>query len=164
MARIRFSKLDDYELQLSQLSARTEEIAGKAIYAGAEIITDAIRKNIEELPAVSDKTGLFAFLEKSQAPLTKTAKQGLLDGLGITPMRNDDGVWNVKIGFDGYNDMPTQKYPRGQPNQLIARSLESGSSIAEKHPFVRPAITKNRKRAEAKMAEILEKEIQKIMK
>ena len=53
-------------------------------------------------------SGLFSFLEKSQAPLTKTAKQGLLDGLGITPMRNDDGVWNVKIGFDGYNDMPTQ--------------------------------------------------------
>lgn len=164
MARIRFSRLEEYELRLSRLAEHTEEIAGKAIYAGADIITNAIRENIEGLHAASDKAGLFAYQKKEPAPLTETAKQGLLDSLGITPMQNDGGYRNVKIGFDGYNNMPTQKYPRGQPNQLIARSLESGSSIAQKHPFVRPAVTANRKKAEEKMGEILDKEIQKIMK
>lgn len=163
MARIRFSRLEDYELQLSRLAAHTEEIAGKAIYAGADIITNAIRANIEAMHASSDKAGLFAYQKKEPAPLTQTAKQGLLDGLGITPMQNDGGYWNVKVGFDGYNDMPTRKYPHGQPNQLIARSLESGSSIAQKHPFVRPAINATRKQAEAKMAEVLDEEIKKIM-
>lgn len=163
MARIRFSGLEDYELRLSRLSSHTEEIAGKAIYAGADIITDAIRANIEALPASSDKAGLFAYQKKEPAPLTQTAKGGLLDGLGITPMQNDNGFWNVKVGFDGYNDMATRKYPHGQPNQLIARSLESGSSIAQKHPFVRPAINASRKQAEAKMAAVIDQEIEKLM-
>ena len=163
MARIRFSRLDDYTLQLSRLAAHTEEIAGKAIYAGADVITDAIRAKIEALHPSSDKAGLFAYQKKEPAPLTQTAKQGLLDGLRLTPMQNDAGFWNAKVGFDGYNNMPTRKYPNGQPNQLIARSLEFGSSIAQKHPFVRPAINASRKRAEAKMAEVLDKEIKKVM-
>lgn len=163
MARIRFSRLDDYSLQLSRLAANTEEIAGKAIYAGAGIITDAIRANIEGLQAVSDKEGLLAYQKKDPAPLTQTAKQGLLDGLGITPMQNDGGYWNVKVGFDGYNDLQSKKYPNGQPNQMIARSLESGSSIAKKRPFVRPAVNASRKQAEAKMAEVLDQEIKNTM-
>ena len=158
MARIRFSRLEDYELRLSRLAGRTEEIAGKAIYAGADIITNAIRANIEGLAAVDDRAGAIAYQKKAPAPLTRTAKQGLLDGLGITPMQDDGGYYNVKVGFDGYNDIPTRKYPNGQPNQLIARSLESGSSIAQKHPFIRPAINASRKAAEAKMAEVLDEE------
>ena len=169
MAKISFRNLEQYELQLAHLRERTPEIAGKAIYAGAEIVTDAIRANIEALPAVSDKAGLIAYQKKDPAPLTETAKRGLLDGLGITPMKDENGFYNVKIGFDGpggehgYNDLRTQKYPKGQPNVLIARSLESGSSISPKHPFVRPAINASRKRAEAKMAEVLDEEIGKIM-
>ncbi len=52
----------------------------------------------------------------------------------------------------------------GQPNQLVARGVESGSSWKLKHPFIRPAVTRSRKKAEAKMAEILDQEIEKIMK
>lgn len=164
MARIRFSGLEEYEKKLSALGTQTEEIAGKAIYAGAAVVTDAIRDNIERLRAVPDKAGLFAYREKSPAPLTQTAKQGLLDGLGITPMQDDNGYYNVKVGFDGYNALKTKKYPQGQPNQLIARSLESGSTIAEKRPFVRPAVNASRKQAEAEMSRVIDEEIEKIMK
>lgn len=163
MARIRFSRLEDYELQLSKLTAKTEEIAGKAIYAGAAVITDAIRSSIQGLQAVSDREGVIAYQRKDPAPLTETAKQGLLDGLGITPMQDDGGYLNVKVGFDGYNGLRTQKYPNGQPNQLIARSLESGSSIAKKRPFVRPAINASRKQAENAMAKVINQELEKLM-
>ena len=78
-------------------------------------------------------------------------------------MKDDAGYLNVKIGFDGYNAMRTEKYPQGQPNQLVARGVESGTSWKQKHPFVRPAINASRKRAEAKMAEVLDKEIEKVM-
>ena len=169
MAKIMFRNLKEYELQLAHLRERTPEIAGKAIYAGAEIITDAIRANIEALPAVSDKAGLIAYQKKEPAPLTETAKKGLLDGLGITPMQDDNGFYNVKIGFDGpggehgYNDLRTEKFPKGQPNVMIARSLESGSSIAPKRPFVRPAVNASRKAAEEAMAKVIDEEIEKIM-
>ena len=163
MARIKFSGLEEYELRLAHLSERTPEIAGRAIYEGAAIVTDAIRANIQGLHAVSDKAGLFAYKEKKPAPLTETAKRGLLDGLGVTPMQDDGGYYNVKVGFDGYNDLKTRKYPKGQPNQLVARGLEFGSTIAQKRPFVRPAINATRKLAEAKMAEVLDEETKKLM-
>ena len=169
MAKISFRNLEEYELRLSRLRERTPEIAGRAIYDGAKIVTDQIRENIEAMPAVSDFEGLKAYNKKEPAPLTESAKKGLLEGLGITKMQDDNGYYNVKIGFDGpggehgYNGLKTQKYPKGQPNVLIARSLESGSSIAEKRPFVRPAVNATRKQAEAKMAEVIDNEIKKIM-
>lgn len=164
MAKISFPGLAEYELMLSRLGNQSSEIAKKAVYAGAEIIADEIKKNIAALKAETDQAGLIAYVKKEPAPLTETAKKGLLDGLGISGMQDDNGYVNVKIGFDGYNDMKTQKYPKGQPNVVIARVVESGSSIAEKRPFVRPAINKKKKEAEAAMAAVLDQEIKKIMK
>ena len=69
MARIKFSGLEEYELRLAHLSERTPEIAGRAIYEGAAIVTDAIRANIQGLHAVSDKAGLFAYKEKTPQPV-----------------------------------------------------------------------------------------------
>lgn len=164
MAKITFPGLADYELMLSRLAQGADDIAGKAIYAGAEIVADAIRSNIQGLQAVPDEVGAIAYAEKSPAPLTESAKEGLLDGLGISSMQDDNGYYNVKIGFDGYNGLKTKKFPQGQPNVMIARSLESGSSIAPKRPFVRPAVNAVKKQAEAKMAEIIDQEIAKITK
>lgn len=163
MAKIRFAGLEEYERRLSQLQTGVREIAGKAVYAGANVVADAIRSNIQGLHAVSDREGLIDYQRKDPAPLTETAKQGLLDGFGLSSMQDENGYLNVKAGFDGYNQLRTKKYPKGQPNVLIARSLESGSSIAQKHPFVRPAVNASRKQAEAKMAEVLDQEIKNAM-
>lgn len=166
MARITFKGLEEYERKLSQISNVQEvrRIAGRATYEGAKIITDEIRANIERLPAKSDKSGLIAYATKSPAPLTQTAKEGLLDGLGISPMQDDRGYLNVKVGFTGYNKLKSAKYPKGQPNVLIARVTESGSSLAKKQPFVRPAIQSKRNEAEQKMAQVVDEEIGKLMK
>ena len=115
MAKITFSGLNDYELMISRLAKSTEDVAGRAIYAGADIVADAIRQNLSGLP---ERTGV--------------TKRGLKDGLGIAPMQNDAGYINVKIGFDGYN-------ANGVANVLMARIFESGTSKVQKHPFVRPA-------------------------
>ncbi len=129
----------------------------------AGIVADAIRQSIQALPAEPDIAGAISYAQKTAPPITESAKQGLLDGLGVSPMQEDKGYINVKIGFDGYNDLKTKKYPKGQPNVMIARTLESGSSIAEKRPFVRPAGNRVRKQAEAKMAEVLDEGIKKSM-
>lgn len=139
-------------------------IAEKAVCAGAAIVADAVRANIDALPAVKDEWGVIAYNNNWSAPLTETAKKGLQDGFGISPMGSEDGMLNVKLGFDGYNGMKTKKYPKGQPNVLLARSIESGSSIAKKRPFVAPAVRKTKKAAEETMAKIIDEEIAKIMK
>lgn len=161
MAKITFPGLSDYELMISRLSKGVDDIAGKAIYAGAGIVADAIKENIKDLPIVRGYG-----TEKDPLPggVTAPQKAGLIDGLGISPMQNDGGYLNVKIGFDGYNATKTDKYPQGQPNQLVARGVESGTSWKQKKPFIRPAINASKSRAEAEMARILDQEIEKITK
>ena len=161
MAKITFPGLNDYELMISKLSKGVDDIAGKAIYAGAGIVADAIKENIKDLPIVRGYG-----TEKDPLPggVTAPQKAGLIDGLGISPMQSDAGYLNVKIGFDGYNATKTEKYPQGQPNQLVARGVESGTSWKKKSPFIRPAINASKSRAEAEMARILDQEIEKITK
>ena len=161
MAKITFPGLNDYELMISKLSKGVDDIAGKAIYAGAGIVADAIKENIKALPIVRGYG-----TEKDPLPggVTAPQKSGLIDGLGISPMQSDAGFLNVKIGFDGYNATKTEKYPQGQPNQLVARGVESGTSWKKKSPFIRPAINASKQRAEDEMARILDQEIEKVMK
>ena len=161
MAKITFPGLSDYELMISRLSKGVDDIAGKAIYAGAGIVADAIKENIKALPIVR---GYGTTENPLPGGVTAPQKAGLIDGLGISPMQSDAGYLNVKIGFDGYNATKTEKYPQGQPNQLVARGVESGTSWKQKKPFIRPAINASKSRAEAEMARILDQEIEKITK
>ena len=161
MAKITFPGLNDYELMISKLSKGVDDIAGKAIYAGAGIVADAIKENIKALPIVR---GYGTAENPLPGGVTAPQKAGLIDGLGISPMQSDAGYLNVKIGFDGYNATKTEKYPQGQPNQLVARGVESGTSWKQKKPFIRPAINASKSRAEAEMARILDQEIEKITK
>ena len=161
MAKITFPGLNDYELMISRLSKGVDDIAGKAIYAGAGIVADAIKENIKALPIVR---GYGTTENPLPGGVTAPQKAGLIDGMGISPMQNDGGYLNVKIGFDGYNATKTEKYPQGQPNQLVARGVESGTSWKQKKPFIRPAINASKSRAEAEMARILDQEIEKITK
>lgn len=138
MATIRFSGIDKYLAQLQQLGQRSRGICKMAVYDGAAIVADQVRENLERVLS-PDATGQ---LEAS---------------MGISKMRDDNGYINVVIGFDGYDD-------KGVANQLKANVLESGSSKQQKRPFMRPAVNTSRKRAEAAMAETLDREIKKLMK
>lgn len=160
MARMEIRGFDELELQLSKLA--DPEISKEVVMAGAQPIADQIRKNLEALP--EDK---FRRLAKNEVftGLPRQQKQDLLDSLGIAPPDIDfDGNTNTKIGFDGYGKLPTKKYPKGVPNQLLARAVESGSSVRKKTPFVRKAVNKAKKLAEAEMQKKLDEKIEIIMK
>ena len=45
MAKITFPGLNDYELMISRLTKNVDSVAGKAIYAWAGIVADAIKEN-----------------------------------------------------------------------------------------------------------------------
>lgn len=138
MARIAFKAGDEFALKLSKLATGSDEIAKKAIYAGAGIVADRIKANL-------------------QGVLSDEATGELVASFGVTPIKTDsDGNWNAKIGFDGYG-------ADGVPNQLKARALESGTSRQPKRPFVRPAVNATKGKAQAKMGEVIDEEIKKIM-
>ncbi len=164
MATLKFDGANKYIRQLKKLEANTDRTIGRALYAGAAVITDAIRANIEALPSVPDRIGVIAHQCGELTPLTDTAKRGLLDGLGIASMTMENGIYDVKVGFDGYNALRTRQYPKGQPNQLIARVTENGSSYARRQPFIKPAMRAKRAAAEQAMSRVVDKEIEKMMK
>lgn len=98
----------------------------------------------------------------AQGP-TSYQKEGLYRSVGIAKARYDGTFYNVKIGFDGYNHLQTKRWPQGQPNSLIARSIESGTSWMVKQPFMRKAERAAKAPCESVMQQVVEKEIDKRM-
>lgn len=154
--------LEAFAKELGYL-AKNQALFGKAVYAMADIVADAVRENIDGLRAVPDEVGLKRWKAGKKKILLESEKKGLQEGFGISPMQRTDGYYNVKLGFDGYDSMETNEYPNGHPIVMIARSLESGTSFMEKQPFVRDAVNRSRKPAIKKCGEIVDQEIKKQM-
>lgn len=161
MARIEFSGIDNYIKRLNKLQQSTKDgVVGKTVYAGAAVVADSVRRAIQALPVGDGRAQGGGLVDTVTLP----QKAGLLDGFGISRMKDDDGFVNVKLGFDGYNSTRTEKYPRGQPNALIARSVNSGTTFRKKTKFVDKAVNSAKKAAEAAMDAACSREIEKIMK
>lgn len=148
--------LDNYIAYLQSINAVTDEMIGEAVYDMAKVVADRVRANIEALPAVSNEANIATYRE-GYSRLSEPEKQGLMDGFGVSPLQDDSGYRNVKLGFDGYNSVKTKKYPQGQPNVLIARVTESGSSYRQKTPFIRTAVNASRKEALEKGREAVDR-------
>lgn len=148
MAKLTVKGLDKYISDLSKLSNAVDDDLGKAIYAGAQIVADAARAGIESIPV--GKNPIKGEIEQVQ-------KDGLLDGLGIAPMQLKGTELNVKLGMDGYN-------AKGQPNSMILRSIEAGTSWPNgrgrpANPVVKKAVSKTRRQAEQAMVKAFEEAI-----
>lgn len=162
MARISFKGAEDYAEALAKLefTAQGGEMLEEAAKAGAVPVADEIRRRLRILPEDEYRRlnpgEVFTGIPAGQ-------KQDLLDSLGVTPPQRDrKGFVNVKVGFDGYGSYPTKAYPDGLPNQLLARAVESGSSVRKKTPFVRPAVQATRKEAVDEMDKAIRQELEKI--
>lgn len=162
MAKITFKGLEEYTAKLNRLDALSrDKVIGAAVYEGAAIIADAVK---QELMAIPTDSGHRRGKGTAKAGPSQEEKQAIIQGMGIAPLQNDGGFENVKIGFDGYDDRPTIKYPRGHPIPMLARAVQSGTSWMKPNPFVKTAVRRVRKAAEAAMEHRVNEEINKIMK
>lgn len=163
MAKFLWNKaLEEYAIQLGYL-ANDSSIYGKAVYAMADIVANNVRASIDALPAHPDVEGILAWKTGRKASLTISEKRALQEGFGISPMQKTDGWWNVKLGFDGYDGISTDNYPGGKPIPLLARAVESGSSVREKTPFIRPAVNKSKKQAIEACQNVIDEEMKQRM-
>lgn len=149
--------IDQYINNLTNLEMRTDGLIGRAVYQGAKIVTDAVKKNLEAIPT-DDRPSA-----ETRNGLRTIQKEALKASLGIAKHQIDGGYYNVKVGFDGYNNIKTDKYPQGQPNAMIARTIEAGNSFTKKHPFVGPAVRSSRAAAEKAMADVINQATMRIM-
>lgn len=141
MAKITFKTSHDIEVKMQKIGQQSEEICKKAVYEGAGIMADQVRKNLEKnLQGSKNSTG------------------DLSASLGISRILDDGrGGVSAKVGFSGYDR-------NGTPNELKARAMESGTSRQPARPFVRPAINQVRSKAKKAMADKVQEEINKIIK
>lgn len=165
MARLnlKWTGFDEYIKFLEAIGVNSERVAASALGQGARVTADEVRKRIEAIPAVSDAENKRAFHDDGvKYRMSVAQKAGLLHGLGIARFNRTASDVNTSIGFDGYNDVKTKKYPNGQPNQLVARIYERGTEYSEKQPFVRQAKNASKKKAEAAMIEAVDRYIESV--
>lgn len=156
MANIKFSGFMEYETLLRKLEKDSEAIAKRAVYEGAKVVADAVKVNISGISPEGPSDYEYERREKQ--------KDGLKKSLGIASMRNDNGFINVRVGFDGYNDIKTKKHPNGQPNVMVARIYNSGTSHNRKQPFFKQAISQSKEGCKKAMALEVDKCIKAIEK
>lgn len=156
--------IDTYISDLTKLYDESEEICKRSAYMGAKIVADSIRSEIESIPVESGKekeaqggyaNGLTA---KQKAGLLKRGKNM---GLGIAHFRRDGSFINVKVGMAGYNSIKTKRYPKGQPNAMIIRALESGTSFRARNPVITRGTNAARGAAEQAIKKQMDEEIKK---
>ena len=155
--------LDAYMAKLSALEQSTDRVVREVIHDGAEIVADAIREGLERLPTSEHDGrpwwGTPGHLARGPSP---EQKKGLIDSFGITRIDTDSrGFTNVHIGFDGYNSVTSTQWPKGQPNQMVARAVESGTSFMEANPVFKFRSRTARPKAQRAMKKRAEKEFQK---
>lgn len=160
MAKFQFEGVDNYIAQLRKIYDDTDEIIGRAVYEGAGVVMQSVVSAIDGI-SVDNRFGTET--NKTSGP-NSYQKEGLKRSVGITKMRKDGTFTNVKIGFDGYNGLRTKTWPNGQPNAMIARSIESGTSWMQKQPFMRKAENSSRSKCEQAMAAEIDREVAKRVK
>ncbi len=138
MPSIKADGLDEVFAMLKRLGAggEIEGVQKQAVYAGMAVVRDEVVDQIERLPVQN------GYLESDKLPrnvVTDREKRELLKHLGIASMDSKNGTVSTRISFDGYTDIKTKAYPTGLPAVMVARSINSGSSVRQKHPFIRAA-------------------------
>ena len=159
MAKVKTTGLNETLKMLESIERNTDEILEDVLREGAMIATDEMRSQISKLRTSDEYEG-----GNGKRYAKKSDVQGLLDSLGFAPVRFNDTVVDSNIGFDGYNDNRTKKYPKGHANRMVANAINRGTSFMIAQPF----INRTKKAAEAKCNEVMQKkldeEIQKITK
>ena len=145
MASIAFQGLEEYHAELEKIYTDIPRIVNGALYDGANDLANAVHDEISGL-----------------TELNAVQRLGLHRGLGIAHFWNEKGTMVTKIGFIGYNDLKTKRWPSGQPNAMIARSLIRGTSWMLANRFTARAARKARKSCIQTMQNRIDAEIKKI--
>lgn len=155
--------LDEMIKRLDEMGAKTDELLSKALYAGAKVMADGLKSAIQSLP---QESGFKRFDEKhNDSPRNVVGghdKEDLISHMGISRFQTKTGSVYARIGFDGYGQIKTKKYPNGRPVVLIARSINSGSSARMKHPFIKPTIAQYQGEATRAMQQVISEELKKM--
>lgn len=163
MPKIEVTGLEEFVARIKRLadSQAIEDMQKVAVYAGQAEVLKEIKAQIQGLP---EQEG---YIPESRLPrnvVTRKEKQQLIEHLGISTMENKDGTVSNSVSFTGYTNIITKKHPQGIPTILLARSINSGSSVRKKIPFIRHAKAAVKFRAQTAAVKAAEELLQKYIK
>lgn len=143
MAKCTVTMPTNFIEKVSKLGKQTDEILGRVLAVGGEVVEDKVRSN------------LTAVIGKETKEASRSTGQ-LLAALGTSPARvNRDGDMDVKIGFaDNRAD--------GKSNAMIAGVLEYGKHGQPPRPFMKPAKSASKAAAVNAMVKKLNEEVEKL--
>lgn len=147
MARIAFPGLEAYRKDLQKIYAEVPRIESQTLYDGAGVLADAVAEEIGGL-----------------TELNAIQRRDLQKGMGIAGFWSEKGSTVTKIGFEGYNSIRTRRWPNGQPNAMIARSLIRGTSWMKANRFTARAARKAKERCIRAMQERMNRELEALTK
>lgn len=163
MSAIEVEGMEEYLALLDLNYKQMDRICGRSIYPGAKLIANDCKKRLINLQTDDSLFSIASKYDRLLRGPTKRQKQGLIESMGIASMRKHGGTFDVKLGFDGYNDVPSTTAKKGfQPNALIARSVNKGTSFMVAQPFMDQSIEVCRKPVEGAIEEQFYKELEKI--
>lgn len=143
--------LEDFVETIRKISDNSEDIIDKALEAGADVVADSVRAEINALP--TGKT--YGTEGKKRTTVYPEEKEAISSSFGISKPRTFQGNRNIKIGFGGYSK-------NGKANILIARSINSGTSFSKKFGFFNRGVNHSKSAAKEKVKEVFLEEIKKI--
>ena len=149
--------LDEAMKRLEDLGARSDELLSRALYEGAKVMADGLKDAIRALPEDSG----FKKAGELRNVVDPKDKEDMLSHMGISHFRTETGRVYARISFDGYGQIATKKFPNGRPVVLIARSINSGSSVRMKHPFIKPTVNQYKSAAMDAMRKVVLDELNK---
>ena len=120
MAKVQMKMPEDFLMKVSRLADKTDEIIPKVLEAGAEVVEDKVRSNLQSVIGSGTKYDSRSTGE-------------LLRSLGTSPALQDrNGDFDIKVGF-------SEPRSDGDSNAKIATILEYGKSGQPAKPFLKPA-------------------------
>lgn len=143
MAKCDIQMPDVFMEKLAQLGNRTDEICGKALEAGGEVVLVKVKSNLSSAVGRGTK-----YDSRSTGELERS--------LGLSPAKvGRDGNHNIKIGF-------SEPRPGGESNAKIANILEYGKHGQAPKPFLKPAKIASKSECIETMKRVFEEEAGKL--
>ena len=139
---------------LTKLEEDAPKIAAKALYEGAGIMADEIKKGAESI-----RTAPFKYARGgTRLPSPEEKEIVMQAGVGIAKFNKEGAEVDTSVGYRnaGYADLNGKQ----KPIPVIVNAINSGTSFMTKQPFVRKAASSGGKKAMEAMKTAIEAEFE----
>lgn len=140
MAKVEAKLPEEFLQKLSRLGDRTDEISGRVLEAGGEVVLSKVKSNLSSVVG--------------QGTVYEPRSTGELErSIGLSPVKLDrNGNYNIKIGF-------SEPRSDGGSNAKLANIIEYGKHGQPAKPFLKPAKSATKSACIEKMKQKFQEEV-----